>query len=53
MCGRVWLPSDFSEIKIRMKFDDAFAAPNLAPSWNIAPAQQMMTTVLDPPKQSS
>jgi len=48
MCGRVWLPSDFSEIKIRMKFDDQFAAPNIAPSWNIAPTQQMMTTVLDP-----
>jgi hypothetical protein len=29
MCGRVWLPSDFSEIKIRMKFDDQFAAPNM------------------------
>ena len=48
MCGRVWLPSDLSEIKIRMKSDDAFAAPNMAPSWNIAPTQQMMTTVLDP-----
>jgi putative SOS response-associated peptidase YedK len=48
MCGRVWLPTDFSEIKIRMKFDDAFAAPNFAPSWNIAPTQQMLTTVLDP-----
>jgi hypothetical protein len=29
MCGRVWLPTDFSEIKIRMKFDDQFAAPNI------------------------
>jgi putative SOS response-associated peptidase YedK len=48
MCGRVWLPTDFSEIKIRMKFDDQFAAPNFAPSWNIAPTQQMLTTVLDP-----
>jgi putative SOS response-associated peptidase YedK len=48
MCGRVWLPTDFSEIKIRLKFDDQFAAPNIAPSWNIAPTQQMMTAVLDP-----
>jgi putative SOS response-associated peptidase YedK len=31
-----------------MKFDDAFAAPNFAPSWNIAPTQQMLTTVPDP-----
>jgi putative SOS response-associated peptidase YedK len=31
-----------------MKFDDQFAAPNFAPSWNIAPTQQMLTTVLDP-----
>jgi hypothetical protein len=28
MCGRVRLSSDYSEIKIKLKFDAAAAAPN-------------------------
>jgi len=44
MCGSVWFPSDFSGIKMRMQSDDQFAAPNIGPSWNIAPTQQMLTT---------
>ncbi len=48
MCGRVRLPKDWSEIKIQLSFDDLFAAPNIRPSWNIAPSQQLLTTVRDP-----
>jgi len=44
MCGSVWLPSNFSEIEMRMQSDDLFAAPSIAPSWNIAPTQQTLTT---------
>src|SRR5476649_2144905 len=47
MCGRVRLPNDYSEIKIQLRFDDQFAAPNFKPSWNIAPTQQLLTTVRD------
>ncbi len=48
MCGRARLPNDWSEIKIKLRFDDAFAAPNFKPSWNIAPTQQLLTAVRDP-----
>jgi putative SOS response-associated peptidase YedK len=48
MCGRVKLAEDWSEIKIRMRFDDAFAAPNLERSWNIAPTQNLLTAIVDP-----
>jgi len=48
MCGRVRLPTDFSDIKIQLRFDDLAAAPNLRPSWNIAPTQQLLTTIRDP-----
>jgi hypothetical protein len=32
MCGRVRLPTDFSEIKVQLRFDDLAKAPNLRPS---------------------
>jgi hypothetical protein len=35
MCGRLRLPNDWSDIKIRLRLDD-IAAPNLKPSWSIA-----------------
>jgi hypothetical protein len=38
MCGRARLSNDYSEIKIRLRFDTAAPAPNLRPSWNIPPA---------------
>jgi putative SOS response-associated peptidase YedK len=47
MCGRAKLPTDYSEIKIRLKFDDRWPAPNLKQSWNIAPTDPMLTAVLD------
>ncbi len=60
MCGRARLPTDYSEIRIAFKLGDAparegahhkdggpSAAPNLAPSWNIAPTQDMLCVILD------
>ncbi|MGD0723355.1 MAG: SOS response-associated peptidase [Roseiarcus sp.] len=48
MCGRVRLPNDYSEIKIKLRFDDAAPAPNLRASWNIAPTQDLLAAVRDP-----
>ena len=42
MCGRVRLPNDYSEIKIRLRFDATAPAPNLAPSWNTPPTGDML-----------
>ncbi len=47
MCGRARLPADYSEIKIAFALGDA-PAPNLMPSWNIAPTQDMLCVILDP-----
>ena len=47
MCGRAKLPTDYSEIKIKLRFDDRWPAPNLKASWNIAPTDPMLTAVLD------
>jgi putative SOS response-associated peptidase YedK len=48
MCGRARLPTDYSEIRITVKFGSRFAAPNLQPSWNIAPTQDILAAVRDP-----
>ena len=42
MCGRAHLSDDYSELKIRLRFDAAAPAPNLQPSWNIAPTDKML-----------
>ena len=42
MCGRVRLSNDYSEIKIRLRFDATEPAPNLPPSWNIPPTEKML-----------
>ena len=34
ICGRVRLSSDFSEIKIALRFDLDAPAPNFKPDWN-------------------
>lgn len=47
MCGRARLPLDYSEIKIKLRFDDRFPAPNLKPSWNVAPTDPMLVAVRD------
>ena len=48
MCGRAKLPTDYSEIKIRLRLSDAAPAPNLRPSWNIAPTDDMFCVLRDP-----
>ena len=42
MCGRVRLSNDYSEIKIRLKFDAEAPAPNLRQSWNTPPTGDML-----------
>jgi hypothetical protein len=46
MCGRARLSNDYSEIKIKLKIGNA-VAPNLYPSWNIAPTQVMLCVTWD------
>ena len=48
MCARARLPTDYSELKIQIQFGEHRAAPNLRPSWNIAPTQDMLCAVRDP-----
>jgi putative SOS response-associated peptidase YedK len=45
MCGRVRLSSDYSEIKIKLKFDPASPAPNYAPDWNKPPTEPMLVAI--------
>jgi putative SOS response-associated peptidase YedK len=42
MCGRVRLANEYSEIRIRLKFDSSSPAPNLRASWNIPPTGDML-----------
>src|SRR5580704_13083341 len=45
MCGRVRLSSDFSEIRIKLKFDAESPAPNFEPDWNKPPTAPMLVAV--------
>ena len=45
MCGRVRLSSDYSEIKIRLKFDLDAPAPNFERDWNLPPTQPMLVAI--------
>jgi putative SOS response-associated peptidase YedK len=45
MCGRVRLSSDFSEIRIKLKFDADSPAPNFEPDWNKPPTAPMLVAV--------
>jgi putative SOS response-associated peptidase YedK len=45
MCGRVWLSSDYSEIKIRLMFDPAAPAPNYERDWNKPPTAPMLVAI--------
>jgi putative SOS response-associated peptidase YedK len=42
MCGRLHLSSDYSEIKIALSLDDRAGVPNLQPSWNVAPTDDVL-----------
>jgi putative SOS response-associated peptidase YedK len=45
MCGRVRLSSDYSEIKIRLKFAPSSVAPNFEPDWNKPPTAPMLVAI--------
>ncbi|HEY7231584.1 MAG TPA: SOS response-associated peptidase [Pseudolabrys sp.] len=45
MCGRVRLSSDYSEIKIKLKFAPNAVAPNFEPSWNKPPTEPMLVAI--------
>jgi hypothetical protein len=45
MCGRVRLSSDYSEIKIRLKFAPNSLAPNFKPDWNKPPTAPMLAAI--------
>jgi len=45
MCGRVRLSSDYSEIKIRLKFAPNAPAPNFKPDWNKPPTEPMLVAI--------
>jgi putative SOS response-associated peptidase YedK len=45
MCGRVRLSSDYSEIKIKLKFDPTWPAPNYAADWNKPPTEPMLVAI--------
>jgi putative SOS response-associated peptidase YedK len=45
MCGRVRLSSDYSEIKIRLKFASNSVAPNFEPDWNKPPTAPMLVAI--------
>jgi putative SOS response-associated peptidase YedK len=45
MCGRVRLASDYSEIKIRLKFAPESPAPNFEPDWNKPPTMPMLVAL--------
>jgi putative SOS response-associated peptidase YedK len=45
MCGRVRLSSDYSEIKIALKFDLSAPAPNFEPDWNKPPTAPMLVAI--------
>src|SRR5262249_10656578 len=45
MCGRVRLSSDYSEIKIRLKFAPHSIAPNFEQDWNKPPTAPMLVAI--------
>ena len=47
MCARVRLVTDYSELKIKFWVRTNAPAPNIRPSWNIAPTQDLTTLALD------
>jgi putative SOS response-associated peptidase YedK len=48
MCGRVFIPGEWSEIKIRLRPSDFAPAPNWQPRWNVAPTEDVLVLRFDP-----
>ena len=47
MCGRAYLSATPEVIRTRFGLSDFYPSPNLRPSWNIAPTQEMVCIILD------
>lgn len=47
MCGRLLLKSNYDEIKLAMALED-ISMPNLEPSWNVAPTQDVLVARMHP-----
>jgi putative SOS response-associated peptidase YedK len=45
MCGRVRLSSDYSEIKIALKFELDALAPNFTADWNKPPTEPLLVAI--------
>src|SRR3977135_2158850 len=45
MCGRARLSTDYSETRIKLKFDSDYSAPNVPESWNVCPTDPMLVAV--------
>src|SRR5438552_338276 len=45
MCGRARLASDYSELKMRMKFAPNASAPNFETNWNLASTEPMLVAI--------
>jgi putative SOS response-associated peptidase YedK len=45
MCGRARLSTDYSETKIKLKFDPDYPAPNIPASWNVCPTDPMLVAI--------
>ncbi len=48
MCGRAKLETDVSEIKIAFRVPPEYPTPNFAPSWNVAPTDNLHIVRYDP-----
>ena len=48
MCGRAKLETDVSEIKIAFRIPPEYPTPNFAPSWNVAPTDNLPIVRYDP-----
>jgi len=45
MCGRVRLATDYSEIRIHLRFGEGGGGSNMPPSWNVPPTGDMLVAV--------
>jgi putative SOS response-associated peptidase YedK len=52
MCGRVKLEGAFSELKVKFGIPPDYPPPNFAPSWNVAPTDQLPIVRRNPKTES-